>query len=89
MCAPRVRAGEARLWGAQATERTERPLAATVGSRGGRSGQEGTSCQGLGLPSFAKEVLPGSAGRGQEVGRRLVQGRGRRTVRGRCLGGRG
>lgn len=41
--------------------------------RGG-AGQEGTSCQGLGLPSFAKEVLPEPKGRGQEVGRRLMQG---------------
>lgn len=64
--------------GGLASQRTERPLAATVGIRRGlaREGREGTSCQGLGLPGFAKEVLPGPEGRRQEVGRRLVQGRG-------------
>ena len=51
---------------------------ASSGRRGKqeRAGREGTSCQGLGLPSFAKEVLPRPEGRRQEVGRRLVQGRG-------------
>lgn len=49
---------------------------ATVGRRVGRAGagREGASCQGL--PSFAKEVLPGPEGRGQEVGGRLTLGRG-------------
>lgn len=55
---------------------------ASSGHRGKqeRAGREGTSCQGPGLPSFAKEVLPGLDGRGQEVGRRLVQGRGQREA---------
>lgn len=48
-----------------------------------RASREGTSCQGPGRPSFAKEVLPGPQGRRQEVGRRLALGCGRRVVRGR------
>lgn len=48
-----------------------------------RASREGTSCQGPGRPSFAKEVLPGPEGRRQEVGRRLALGCGRRVVRGR------
>lgn len=58
---------------------------ASSGHRGNqeRAGREVTSCPGLGLPSFAKEVLPGPEGRGQEVGRRLLRGRGQWVPRGR------
>ena len=58
---------------------------ASSGHRGqqARASREGTSCQGPGRPSFAKEGLPGPEGRRQEVGRRLALGCGRRVERGR------
>ena len=87
VCAPRGQAAEARRWGPRASARTE----ASSGHRGKqeRAGREGTSCQGLGLPSFAKEVLPGPEGRRKEVCQRLVRGCGRRVARGRGRSGCG
>lgn len=56
--------------------------------RAGRGRREGTSCQGLGLPGVAKEVLPGPERGRQEVGRRFVKGAARRPKAGCVKGAR-